>query len=191
MKKRLVLVAALFSAAVLVACGGGGSESVFGAANNLSVDLGASNGRTLAEAVSGDRFDFASVPDFATQSTTSVTITATNTTSSPTFVVRDNANTASGYMDFGSCIFVILNSTYPAGSPLAAGNTVTINPCQVKVATKGLPANGTAQQSSIQLVLRNAVSTGTPVTVSINNGGQVTLNGVPAGTVTVQFLTGG
>ena len=189
--KKLLIVTALFGAVGLVACGGGGNDQVFGAAADTTLSADKTTGPTIARAISGDRFDFASVPDFATQTTTSVTITATNTTSSPTFVVKDAANTASGYMDFGSCIFVIQTSTYPAGSPLAAGNAVTINPCQVKVATRGISADGTAVQSSATLLLRNAVSTGTPVTVSINNGGQVTLNGVPAGTVTVAFLTGG
>jgi hypothetical protein len=43
---------------------------------------------------------------------------------------------------------------------------------------------------SIALRLGAAVSSGEPVTLNVNPGGQLTINGKSAGTVTLQVVTG-
>jgi len=56
--------------------------------------------------------------------------------------------------------------------------------------THGQLANGQGQSRSIALLLGSALSSGTPITISINEGGQVTINGQSAGTVTLTPVTG-
>jgi hypothetical protein len=73
---------------------------------------------------------------------------------------------------------------------LAVGKTVTVNPCNINVNSKGLAANGQGVSRSIALVLGAAASAGVPVTVGVNPGGQLTLNGREVGTVTLVPVTG-
>jgi hypothetical protein len=47
-----------------------------------------------------------------------------------------------------------------------------------------------AEQRSVALLLGSAASSGAPVTVDVNPGGQLTINGKAAGTVTIEFVTG-
>jgi hypothetical protein len=190
MKKRILMIAALCGAALLSACGGGdGGETFAVASSDLTVAADKTTGPAMAQAISGETFNFSSVPDFGTLTTTSVVVTAA--TASPTFNISSAAGTASGPLDFGSCIFRITSSTYPATSPLAAGNTITIPTCQLTVRTRLLVADGTARDRSANLRLNSAVSADTLVVVTINEGGQVTINGKPAGTLTLQLVTGG
>lgn len=189
MNKRILMIAALCGAALLSACGGGGGGETFSVAStDLTVAADKTAGPAMAQAISGETFTFGPVADFGTLTTTSVVVTAA--TASPTFSVSTATNTASGNLDFGSCIFRVTASTFPATSPLAVGNTVTIATCQLTVRTRLLVADGTARERSANLRLNTALSTDTFVTVTINEGGQITINGKPAGTVTLQLVTG-
>jgi hypothetical protein len=189
MKKQVLLIAALFGAALLAACGGGGGSSIFGASTDLAISADRTQGPVMAQAISGETFAFSAVPDFGTQVTTTVTVAATSTT--PTFSIVSLNQTASGPLDFGSCIFRITASTFPAGSALAVGQVITISRCRLTVRTRGTPADGAAYERAGTLTLNNVDSTDTSITVTVNSSGQVTLNGKPAGTVPVADLTGG
>lgn len=192
MKKLMQWAVALCSAAMLAACGGGGD----GGARTVTADpvlaLNAETGRTMVSALATENFTFPSgVPAFGTAAATTVTFSAPATpTAAPGFTITSGTNTASGTMAFGSCIFRVTASTFPATHPLARGKVVTINPCNVSVTLKGTPADGVATSRSVALVLGAAVSAGAPVTVGVNGGGQLTFNGAIVGSVTLSPLTG-
>jgi predicted small lipoprotein YifL len=192
MKKLVASVSALVVAASLTACGGGGGEPAPVAVVAAPTTLKASP--TTTAAVTNTPFAFPSgVPDLGTTGLTTITMStpASSTATGPNFSISSQGQTATGAMAFGSCIFKITDSTFPSTSKLAAGNTIEVSPCDLVVDTSGVPANGTAVTKSIKWDLGAGVSTGEPVTVNVNNGGQLTLNGKSEGTVTLTFVTGG
>jgi hypothetical protein len=91
---------------------------------------------------------------------------------------------------FGSCIFAVTSSNFAAGHPLALGQTVTVNPCNVDVNTTGAVANGVATSRSVALLLGAAASAGSSVIISVTAGGALTLNGSNVGTVTLTPVSG-
>lgn len=191
MNKRFLLVAALFSAFVLTACGGGSDNTFLGASSDLTVEMNAANGPNTAAAVANETFVYTSgVPDFGTQNLPT-TVTWTNTATTPSFLIEEDDHSATGTTEFGSCIFRVTSSTFPASSPLATGKVVTIATCRVIVRTRGQPADGNPRQRDIFLVLNAVTSQGTTATVSVDANGVVTVNGRVVGTVPVQQLTGG
>jgi hypothetical protein len=186
MNKMLALALAIFATASLTACGGGGGEppptQVVAAATTIPVTA------TSTAIATGIPFAFPTgVTEFGTTSTTTVAFTDTSTT--PAFSIASGGNTATGTTTFGSCHFKILASTFPSTSKLAVGNVITVDPCSLVADTSGLPGNATAEQKSLALKLGAAASAGTPVTMSVNPGGQLTINGKSAGTVTLQVVT--
>lgn len=182
---KLFAVAAVATAALLSACGGGGGDQPMVAAENTTLAVNS----TVTSAVVQTPFDFpAGVSEFGTTAATSVTFTSTATT--PAFTIASGSNTASGTTTFGSCIFAVTASNFPASSPLALGKTVTVQPCNLTVATAGAAANGVAATRAIALVLGAAASANASITVGVNPGGQLTLNGNIVGTVTLTPLTG-
>jgi hypothetical protein len=58
------------------------------------------------------------------------------------------------------------------------------------VDTSGQVADGTAESRSVSLVLGTTTSSDTSLSVSISSSGQLTVNGVSTGTVTLAPLTG-
>jgi len=171
--------------ALLYGCGGGGGAPA--PVEVVATPTTVAATPTTTAAVTAIPFTFAAVPSFGTTATTTVTFKDTSTT--PAFSIVSGTNTASGTTTFGSCDFHVTASTFPAGSPLAVGQTVVVNPCSISIDTQG-QASGSAEQRSIALVLSNAASTGTTVTVGVNPGGQLTLNGNTIGTVTLTPVTG-
>jgi hypothetical protein len=186
MNKLLASVFATIVAASLTACGGGGGEPPPTQVAAADATLPA-NGTTTG-AVTNIPFTFpAGLTDLGTTSTTTVAFTDTSTT--PAFSITSAGQTATGTTTFGSCHFLVTASTFPSTSKLAKGNTVTVNPCNINVSAKGLPANGTAAARSIALQLGLVVSSDEPVTLSVNPGGQLTINGKSVGSVTLQPVT--
>jgi hypothetical protein len=185
MNKMLSLALAVFAAASLTACGGGGEPAptqVVAAATTIPATA------TSTAIATGVPFTFpAGVTDFGTTSTTTVAFTDTSTT--PAFSIASGGNTATGTTTFGSCHFKILTSTFPSTSKMAVGNVITVDPCSLVADTSGLPGNATAEQKSLALKLGAAASAGTPVTMQVNEGGQLTINGKSAGSVTLQVVT--
>jgi hypothetical protein len=183
------LLLALSASAFLVACSGGSDEPVIGAVANLSVAASSAN----TAAVVGQTFGFpAGVADFGTTAATSLSINAPAAGSTaPGFGISSGGATASGTLNFGSCIFVIGTSTFPAASPLAAGKTVTVNPCNINAATAGKPANGTPTPTNVTIVLGATTSNPQVINVSVNPNGSVTVNNVTTGSVATGTITGG
>lgn len=192
MKKRFVLVASLVAALTLTACGGGGDDSTFqGASENLQVTIDATNGANMTAAVANETFVYTSgVSDFGTTGLPT-TVTWTNQAANPEFRIEADGSSATGVTEFGSCRFRVTASNFPANSPLAAGKTVVINLCQIRVATRLQPADGAARLREVFLILNTALSNGAAASVSVAPDGTVTINGRNGGTVTVRPLTGG
>ena len=177
-------LAAIFCAALAGGCGGG-SDPVLGVTSNTTVAASA----TTAAAVANTPFSFPSgVSALGTTGATTVQFTSSSAT--PAFNIASGGNTATGATTFGSCIFAETSSTFPAGHALALGQTVTVNPCSLNIATAGAVANGQATTRSAALLLGAAASANATVTVSVNAGGQLTLNGNSVGTVTLTPVSG-
>ncbi|MBC5765342.1 hypothetical protein [Ramlibacter albus] len=186
MKKLLGLIVAVGASALLYACGGSGGDQPLGVASNTTL----ATNSTVAAAVVATPFSFPSgVPALGTTAATTVTFTSTST--APAFNISEaGGRTATGTTSFGSCIFAVTASTFPAGHPLALGQTVTVNPCNLSVGTTGAVANGVATSRSIALLLGAAASSGQSATVNVNPGGQLTLNGQSVGQVTLTPVSG-
>jgi hypothetical protein len=186
MNNPLALAVVFLAAATLTACGGSSEPAPVEVA---AADAKLPANPTTTAAVANIPFTFpGGISDFATTSTTTVAFTNTSTT--PAFSIASGGNTATGTTTFGSCIFAITASTFPTGSRLAKGNTITVNPCNINANTAGLSANGVGTTRSVALLLGAAASSGATVTLSVNPGGQLTINGQSAGTVTLTPVTG-
>ncbi len=187
MGKASHVLLAVAAAVVLGACGGGGGggNSPLVAAADTTVGVSP----TITGAVVSTSFAFPSgVTSFGTTSTTTVAFNDTSAT--PAFSISSGGNTATGTTTFGSCIFTITSSTFDASSPLAAGNTITVKPCNITVDTSGQVADGATASRSVALVLDEAVSSGTLIPVAVSPSGQVTLKGATVGSITVTAVTG-
>jgi hypothetical protein len=193
MKKLTAMAAALSCAFALTACGGGGHsgapEQTQVVTSDATLAITPTTGATTTAAVQGVDFTFASgVPALSTTGATTLEFTAPPTgTTTPSFSVADTTGTATGVVEFGSCIFVVQASTIPS---LPVGTRRTVSPCAINVDSSGLPADSEARTRSIALVLGAAASSGTSATVAVNEGGQLTLNATSVGTVTVAPVTG-
>jgi hypothetical protein len=182
----LALISIAASAAMLVACGGGGDgprQPSLVAANNLKAPITAQN----VGAITGQGFTFNSgVAAFGTASPTTVTLN-----SASSFSITSNEGTASGTLGFGSCIFAVTQSTYPASSPLAVNKTLEVSECSINVATAGVSVTQDAILRAVAFLLGTDTSADKNLTVDITPSGIVVVNGTEVGTVTLQPVTGG
>lgn len=181
--KKMVLMGAFLA---IAGCGGDDDPPpALVAASNATVAAAPA----VTAAVTNTQFAFASgVPDLGTTAATTVAFTSTAT--SPTFNITSGGQTATGTTTFGSCIFAVTQSSFPAGSRLAQGATVVVNPCNINIQTAGLQATGVSASRSVALALGSAVSAGSSLTVQVNPGGQLVLNGNSVGTVTLVPVSG-
>jgi hypothetical protein len=185
MKKLLPLAVALAAAAVLTACGGGddGPAASTVATSNTTSSITAA---TVGAAVTSQAFTFNSgVPDFGTTGATSLKLN-----SASTFSVSSAEGNASGGLTFGSCIFTVGTSTYPATHPLHAGARIEVKPCEIVVPTAGVSTDAPAAQVNITFNLGVAVSQPNGVTVDVLADGTVVVNGVTVGKAPVGNSTG-
>ena len=202
--------AALAAAVVVAACGGGGGDAPATVAV-AAANVAAPASKSTVAALSGATVNFPAVPALGTTGTTTLKIEvpvagtgASAALGTPTFNLSSGGNTASGEMSFGSCIFVIRASTFPADHPLALGKTITVNPCEVDIPTAGAPATGETRafDASLQLGNTNSQPVTVPVTLAPNGGVILSLPPaiaavlppgftVNAGTITIQQVTGG
>jgi hypothetical protein len=177
------------AAALLSACGGGGGSAGNDAPAVAVADTTVGVSPTVTGAVVSAAFSFPSgVTSFGTTSPT--TVTFNDTTPIPAFTVTSGGNTAIGATTFGSCIFKIAESDFPASSSLAEGRTITVNPCNININTRGQVANGVEQPRGVELVLNAVASSRTALNVSVTRSGQVVLNGATVGTVVLSDGTG-
>lgn len=192
---RMVFALAIVSTATLfAACDDDPAAPTLVAASNTVVSVNA----TVATALAGTAFSFpggagALDPVVANQNlvlTFAGTGTAPTAAATITTAAGATTGTFTANLSFGSCIFAVTASTFPAGHRFALGQTITVNPCNINVATAGAQANGVGVSRSVSLVLGAAASSGASVTVGVNPGGQVTINGQTVGTVTLTPVSG-
>ncbi len=185
--KLTLLASALALAAVLSACGGGGSSSPPVQVVTTNATLAANP--TSVPALANTPLGFTNgVPAFGTTAETTLLFTSTST--SPGFSIASGGATATGATTFGSCIFTVGASTFPASSPLGMGRTVTVNPCSIAANTAGSPANGAPALRNITLQLGAVSSRAASITITVSPTGSIAINGVTAGTVTLANATG-
>lgn len=183
---KISLAASVFSCSVLLtACGGGDDTPPKTVA---SADTTAAVTSTTAQAMVDKSFSFDSgVSALGTTSATTLALSGSST--KPDFSLTSGGFTATGEMTYGSCIFKITQSNYPATfTKLQVGATTEVKPCDLKLATAGLTAGST--NSFVKWILGNASSISQGVTVTISESGVVTVSGTPFGTVTLVIATG-
>ena len=142
---KLTLASLVITSGLLLSACGGGDDGP-GAQVSTSVTtatINAATGAATVGSVAGKPFTFASgVAALGTTGATSLTFQSGSAT--PGFSISSSGGTATGATRFGSCIFTVAASTYPAGHALATGNTITINPCALSIDTVGAAADACA-----------------------------------------------
>jgi len=149
----------------------------------------------VAQAIAGTTFNFPGGAAAISTETAGQNLALTFTNANAATMVFTNAagattGTITTSVTYGSCIFVVSASTFPTGHRLAQGNTVVVNPCNINVNTAGQQATGVSATRSVALLLGSAASAGAAINVSVNPGGQLTLNGISVGTVTLVPVSG-
>jgi hypothetical protein len=195
MLKKLVFSLALVTMiAPITAC----DEDPTAPSNVASADITVGVTAPIAAAIVGTSFSFPAGAGALDASVAgqnlAVTFGGTAAATTANIVITSPTGAAVGTftanMQFGSCIFVVASSSFPAGHRLAQGQTVTVNPCNIRLGTQGAPADSVARSRAAVFILGGAASTGSTVTVTVNPGGSVTVNGASAGTVTLVPVSG-
>lgn len=183
---NIFLAASVFSFSILLtACGGGSAPSPKAVA---SADISAAVTPTTAQVMVGKSFSFDSGVS-ALGTTSATTVDLSGSAAAPDIKISSGGNTGTGVMNYGSCIFKITQSSFPASfTNLQVGAITEVKPCDLKLATSGL-TNGSSN-SFVKWILGNASSISQGVTVTISDTGVVTVNGTPFGTVTLVLATG-
>lgn len=185
-------------AATLAACGGGGGSSEPAPVQVASTDTTAAVTSTSVAALVttpstvttfSNGFNGLSDGSGPAPVITGLTTVAFSGTA-PAFTITNGGDTATGVTTFGSCIFTVSTSTFPGGSPLAAGKVVKVNPCNQTASTSGANADGTPVQRDVVLVLGEASSEPVKLAVTVNADGTVLIGTTTIGTVTLTAATG-
>ena len=185
---KISLALVLAGSALLAACGGGGDSTPV-RSGTAAADLTASVTASTAPALLDKSFSFQNgVADLGTTSAT--TLALSGSAAAPDFSLTDGTNKASGVMTYGSCIFTIKQSNFPANfTKLQVGVVTEVKPCDVVVATAGMPT-ASSSLSTIKLLLGSSFSLPLGVTVTISDSGLVTISGTLFGTIKLQLATG-
>jgi hypothetical protein len=191
MKRMFLLAALLSSATFLVSCGGGGGgeESTTVAAENLDVRVDQTNGEALFTALEGESFTYdGGVPDFETTSATTVDIVGPAANGGRLgFRIRSDGNTATGTLEFGSCIFRIRGSNYP--DKLRVDTFKRVRDCLLQINTEGKLADGQLRRVRITVTLNGRTAERT-VSIQIRPNGTIWVNSVLFGEVRIKQVTG-
>ena len=180
---------ACVAAAALVACGGGGDSTSTVASDAAPIAVNKTTGAAAAQALNAQPIVFENgVASFGTTAATTLTVTAGT---QPTFGISSGGQSASGDLNFGSCIFVITKSDFVAPSPLVLGATVTVSDCQIDLNTANTAATGGTV--SVQAVVSLNGTTSKPITTSvvIQSNGDILVGGSKITSVSVTQVTGG
>lgn len=186
---KISLAASVFSCSVLLAACGGGDTAAPSSKAVASADTTSAVTSSTAQVMVDKSFSFDSgVSALGTTSATTLALSGSST--APTVKISSGGSAATGVMTYGSCIFTIQSSNFPATFPkLQVGATTEVKPCDLKLATAGL-TNGSSN-SFVKWILGNASSISQGVTVSIDiDTGVVTVNGTTFGTVKLVLSTG-
>ncbi|MCC2674910.1 MAG: hypothetical protein K0Q43_1221 [Ramlibacter sp.] len=191
MKRMFLLAAILSSATFLVSCGGGGGgeESTTVATEDLQVRVDPTNGESLFTALEGESFVYeGGVPTFETATDTQVDIVGPGANQQNLgFRIASGGDTATGALEFGSCIFRILGSTYR--TKLTVGTSIKVRDCDIIVNTTGKLADGEARRVPVTVVLNGKRATRF-VNLRIRRDGTILINSVIFGSVKVRTVTG-
>ena len=134
----------------------------------------------------------AGVPELGTTASTTVTFGSPTAGTEPTFAIAAaGQGSASGTTAFGSCIFKVTSSTFPADHPLATGKSVTVAPCEFSFNTKGLKADGVAVKRKAKGKFGRTESDGQDVDVKVDRDGNVNVNDQDEGKTGTTDVTGG
>ena len=179
MKRMFLLAALLSSATFLVSCGGGGGgeDTTAVAAEDLEVRVDGTNGPELFKALTSESFVYDNgVSDFETTSPTKVDIVdGAATGEGLKFRISSDGHTASGALEFGSCVFKIRQSNYP--DRLRIDTTLRVRDCLIRINTRGLPADGSEIRVPITITL-NGKSATRAVWIRINSNGAIFVRSV-------------
>lgn len=118
------------------------------------------------------------------------TVAFTSSGATPAFAITNGGLAATGTTTFGSCIFTITSNAFPAGSPLAQGQVIKVDPCTLTAATANGTANGVATDRNVTLTFGTTVSSPMSLPVTIAADGKVSIGGVLLGTVVTVQITG-
>lgn len=174
---------------LLSACGGGDDAPLVATANS---DLIANVTPETVHAVLDMETNFSSgIKELGTSATTTLTLSGKDR-AKPSFDLKSGDYSAKGDMQYGSCIFVILQSNFPASRfpLLQVGQRTEISPCTVKVKTTGLKANMNSILTRLNFELGEQLSMPGLIPLSINSKGVVIVNDEPVGNVNVVLTTG-
>ena len=181
---------ACVAAAALVACGGGGGDSTTTVASDAApIAVNKTSGAAAAQALNAQPIVFENgVPTFGTTAATTLTVTAGT---QPTFGISSGGQSASGDLNFGSCIFVITKSDFVAPSPLVLGATVTVSDCKIDLNTANAAATGGTVAVQAVVSLNGATSAPITTSVAIQSNGDILVGGSKITSVSVTQVTGG
>ncbi len=193
MLKRMTALPAFLTLLALAACGKSSStEPDPDPVAVGDVSFAASQG-TLPVLYNTELSFTSGIPAFGTSAATSLTFSAnTDSAASPGFSLKTDADSASGTTAFGSCIFIFTASTFTP-SP-AVGDTITVNPCSISLATNGAAVGSSATLSG-SFILGDVSAGGITVAgVTISSTGEVSVviddEPVEVGSVTIVVPTG-
>lgn len=196
--RLMAIVGVLAGMLTMAGCPGGEQARV--AASNAIVPLSA----TTDDVLNGQTLTFTSGTVLGAAAP--VTLTFTNTTAAtPNFTLISGAGatarTATGTVAFSTnaagqavCTFTVQTSNF--GNPLAvpgplAGAVITVTPCNINLATLGVPC-GQSVAVNVTVTLGTSTSSSFSATVIIDcTTGIITLNGVNTGVSVVLQTTGG
>jgi uncharacterized protein (DUF2342 family) len=118
-----------------------------------------------------------------------MTLKSTSGTSVAAFEVKgaDPANTMTGVMDAGSCIFRV-TATTGTGLGFKVGDVFTVTPCSVALNTQGTVADGSNSVVGVAITLGSTTVPAGTVTVTVGTTGSVQVGNTTVGTAT--FTTG-
>ncbi len=183
-RKLTYTASALALAALLSACGGGGSASPPRqvASANLTVPI---TSATVA-AFANIPFTFAGgLPELGLTGTT--TLAFTDTSTSPAFSITTAGGTVTGVTTFGFCRFTI--SSVRGNLNLLPGDSIRVAPCDVRVDTAGRSSGMINGSASILVGSSGGLDRHD---YTINPDGTIfSLFGTPIGNVSFSAVTGG
>lgn len=189
MKKPFLVLSALCGALILSGCSDNDFSPPAIAGDLQPVALKEDNIR----AIGGETFTFrGGVEKFGTTGETTVQISPDG----DRFAIEvPGGGRASGLLEFGSCIFKVVETSGNVPAALAEGNTIEVGkppakPCAIKVDTEGLRSQQNAIARAVSFLLEDNASLANKLEVEIRADGTVVVKGTAVGTVTFVAVTG-
>lgn len=179
--RYVVAVLVMLSAFALVTCSGDDEESRDEEFRNVSVLLPVGAGAFLEQA-QDQPIPFPNGSAFSAGIGNNAVTLTFNTTS--TFTLASGSATASGTVAFGSCLFTVTASTFPAGRGPQVGDRLNFPTCNAVIGASNVEVGGGTVTGTAVLVLVNAagvsaISDPGTVRVRIQKDGILVINDIP------------